>query len=82
MPSSVRNPVEGAPWPVMVWFYPGGFTNGTSHMRQFGPEWLVAKGVVLVTVTYRVGALGQYGRLGARRAGLNLVKNRHCTPQT
>ncbi|XP_034250336.1 acetylcholinesterase-like isoform X2 [Thrips palmi] len=58
VPSSVRTPVEGAPWPVMVWFYPGGFTNGTSHMRQYAPEWLVAKGVVLVTVTYRLGALG------------------------
>lgn len=58
VPSSVRTPVEGAPWPVMVWFHPGGFTNGTSHMRQYAPEWLVAKGVVLVTVTYRLGALG------------------------
>ncbi|XP_026280152.1 acetylcholinesterase isoform X2 [Frankliniella occidentalis] len=58
VPSSVRHPVEGAPWPVMVWFHPGGFTNGTARMSQFAPEHLVARGVVVVTVTYRLGAFG------------------------
>ncbi|KAK3932449.1 Acetylcholinesterase [Frankliniella fusca] len=58
VPSSVRHPVEGAPWPVMVWFFPGGFTMGTAKMTQYGPEYLVARGVVVVTVTYRLGPFG------------------------
>ena len=58
VPSSVRHPVEGAPWPVMVWFFPGGFTSGTASMREYAPEYLVARGVVVVSVNYRLGAFG------------------------
>jgi len=42
--------------PVMVWFHPGAFQYGESD--DFDPSDLVAKGIVVVTVNYRLGALG------------------------
>jgi len=44
------------PAPVMVWFHPGAFQSGESD--DFNPTALVKKGVVVVTVNYRLGALG------------------------
>jgi carboxylesterase type B len=42
--------------PVMVWFHGGGYVRGSSH--QFGPAFLMREDVVLVTVNYRLGVLG------------------------
>jgi para-nitrobenzyl esterase len=42
--------------PVMVWFHPGAFQYGESN--DFDPSDLVGQGVVVVTVNYRLGALG------------------------
>ena len=42
--------------PVMVWFHGGGFTSGQASM--YGPEHLLDKDVILVTVNYRLGPLG------------------------
>ena len=44
------------PAPVMVWLHPGGFTTGESD--DFNPTALVKKGFVVVTLNYRLGALG------------------------
>jgi para-nitrobenzyl esterase len=50
-------PVElGEKHPVMVWFHGGGWVNGAGTDVQ--PTWLVAEGNVVVTVNYRLGALG------------------------
>jgi para-nitrobenzyl esterase len=44
--------------PVMVWIYGGGFvTGGTSEPRQDGAH-LATKGVVVVTMNYRLGIFG------------------------
>ncbi len=44
--------------PVMVWIYGGGFTSGaTSEARQDG-EHLATKGVVVVSMNYRLGIFG------------------------
>lgn len=44
--------------PVMVWIYGGGFTGGTtSEPRQDG-EHLTHKGVMVVTMNYRLGIFG------------------------
>ncbi len=44
--------------PVMVWIYGGGFTTGgTSEPRQDG-EHLARKGVVVVSMNYRLGVFG------------------------
>jgi para-nitrobenzyl esterase len=42
--------------PVLVWFHGGGWVNGASTDVQ--PSWLTAEGNVVVTVNYRLGALG------------------------
>ncbi|HEY2316052.1 MAG TPA: carboxylesterase family protein [Streptosporangiaceae bacterium] len=42
--------------PVMVWIHGGGFVGGESD--DYDPSRLVADGVIVVTVNYRLGALG------------------------
>src|SRR5689334_20530300 len=44
--------------PVMVWIYGGGFAAGTTASRTYDGTGLAKKGVVLVSVAYRVGAFG------------------------
>lgn len=47
------------PKPVMVWIHGGGYFNGTPAQRYYAPTVLVREGdVIVVTVAYRVGALG------------------------
>src|ERR1700744_777615 len=51
---------------VMVWIHGGGFVNGSSDI--YYSRWLAAKGhIVVVTINYRLGALGFLGHpsLGA-----------------
>ena len=52
-----KNPLEEG-FPVMVWFHGGGFTAGDSSTRLYGPEFLLDKDVILVTVNYRLGIFG------------------------
>ncbi len=47
---------KGEKLPVMVWIYGGGFSNGTTA-GTIGKH-LAARGVILVSVAYRLGALG------------------------
>lgn len=42
--------------PVLVWIYGGGFAGGSSS--YYDGERLASKGIVLVTINYRVGRLG------------------------
>jgi para-nitrobenzyl esterase len=50
--------------PVMVWIYGGGFKAGaTSEPRQDG-EHLARKGVVIVSMNYRLGILGFFSHPG------------------
>jgi para-nitrobenzyl esterase len=44
--------------PVMLWIYGGGFTGGSGGMAWYDGENLAAKGPVIVTINYRLGALG------------------------
>ncbi len=44
--------------PVMVWIYGGGFAAGTTSVPAYDGTRLALKGVVLVSVNYRVGAMG------------------------
>ena len=50
--------VVGAKQPVMVWIHGGGFQFGSSASPQFNGERLATKGVVVVTLNYRLGVLG------------------------
>jgi len=42
----------------MVFIHGGGFTLGSSRPGIYGPEFLLLKDIVLVTINYRLGALG------------------------
>jgi para-nitrobenzyl esterase len=44
--------------PVLVWIYGGGFNAGATSDPNYSGEKLAQKGVVLVSIAYRVGLLG------------------------
>ncbi len=44
--------------PIMVWVYGGGLTQGTTSAPVYEGTHLAGKGVVVVSVAYRLGALG------------------------
>jgi para-nitrobenzyl esterase len=53
-----REKASAAHLPVMLWIYGGGFQNGAgSYPYQLGDQ-LARKGVVVVTINYRLGTLG------------------------
>ncbi len=47
-----------APLPVMVWIHGGGFNNGSGTAALYDGAALARRGVVVVTVNYRLGRLG------------------------
>jgi para-nitrobenzyl esterase len=56
---NVTTPLGQGPWPVMVWFHGGAYAIGSSASAVYANPSLVERGqVVLVTVNYRLGALG------------------------
>ncbi len=57
---NVWTPAHGANerLPVLVWIYGGGFSNGSASMPLYWGDKLARKGVIVVTVAYRVGAFG------------------------
>ena len=61
---NIRTPEDAAPdskLPVLVYIHGGGFTGGCGHEKHFdGPVW-AKKGVISVTVNYRLGPMGNYG---------------------
>jgi para-nitrobenzyl esterase len=46
--------------PVMVWIYGGGFSGGSTSMPTFSGEKLAKRGVLLVSIAYRVGQIGYF----------------------
>ncbi len=44
--------------PVMVWIYGGGFSSGSTNCAIYDGEEMAKKGVVFVSLNYRVGVLG------------------------
>ena len=57
---NVWSPVTGASdrLPVLVWIYGGGFTGGMTSVPMYDGEKLAKKGVVVVSIAYRVGPFG------------------------
>lgn len=49
---------QSEPLPVMVWIYGGGLLNGTASTPLYAGDELARRGVIVVTVNYRLGALG------------------------
>jgi len=49
---------EGDKLPVLIYIHGGGFTGGCGHEKHFdGPVW-PAKGIIGVTINYRLGPMG------------------------
>lgn len=46
------------PFPVMVWIHGGGFYTGSGNSDFYGPDFIVANDVILVTFNYRLEVLG------------------------
>ncbi|GJG86668.1 carboxylic ester hydrolase [Gemmatimonadetes bacterium T265] len=49
---------NGAGRPVLVWVHGGGFTGGSGDVPVYDGAALAARGLVVVTLNYRLGALG------------------------
>lgn len=54
---NVYRPTEPGDYPVMVWIHGGAFVTGSGG-PSYDPSRLVQEGVVVVTLNYRLGALG------------------------
>ncbi|GAA3751925.1 carboxylesterase/lipase family protein [Streptomyces tremellae] len=64
------DPAPGVRLPVMVWIHGGGFLNGSSAMPLWSGQHLARRGVVVVTLNYRLGA---FGFLAHPEAGSNVA---------
>jgi para-nitrobenzyl esterase len=64
--------VDDARRPVMVWIHGGGFTTGSGGVGLYRGEHLARRGVVVVTLNYRLGTLGwlAHPNLAQPRGGL------------
>ncbi|CAM9642155.1 unnamed protein product, partial [Ectocarpus sp. 4 AP-2014] len=49
---------KGSKLPVMVWLYGGGFQQGASSHPEYDGRRLAERGIVVVSINYRLGALG------------------------
>ena len=49
---------SSAKLPVMVWIHGGGLMNGSGSVPQYAGNQLAARGVIVVTLNYRLGVLG------------------------
>lgn len=58
---NVWSPIEReAPLPVMVWIHGGGYVNGSGTAALYDGTNLAKRGVVVVTLNYRLGRLGLF----------------------
>ena len=64
----VHTPTGKGPFPVMVWIHGGAFTTGgASTYANAGP--MIEKGVIVVAIHYRLGAMGFLAHPALRDAG-------------
>lgn len=70
------NPIK--PLPVMFWIHGGGWNSGSGQTDLFGPDYLMQKDVILVTVNYR---LGPFGFLSLEDPELNIPGNQGLKDQ-
>ncbi len=55
--------------PVMLWLHPGGYNSGSGSQPAYDGESFANKGVVIVTINYRLGALGFFSHPELTREG-------------
>lgn len=66
---NIWTPAAGAAGrrPVLVWIYGGGFTGGSGALPIYDGERLARRGVIVVTLNYRVGVFGFLAHPGLTR---------------
>ncbi|XP_068620688.1 juvenile hormone esterase-like [Battus philenor] len=67
---NVYTPMDATPssrLPVMVFIHGGGFYEGSGSRHLYGPKYIVSKGVILVTINYRLNIQG-FACLGIKEA--------------
>jgi len=57
---NIWRPAKAGTYPVMVFLHGGGFTYGSAGVPLYDGANLARRGVVLVTVNYRLGLLGHF----------------------
>lgn len=70
---SVVAPLNAEGMPVMVWFHGGAYASGGGEAPKYDPDSLARRGVVVVNVTYRLGALGYLHPEGLGHDNLGLL---------
>jgi len=55
--------------PVLVYIHGGGFVVGDSTDTVYGPDYLIGKDIVIVSMNYRLGALGEETEKGSSKTG-------------
>jgi len=67
---NVWAPTDARNLPVMVWIHGGGYNNGSGTAALYDGSALARRGVVVVTINYRLGRLGFFDHpaLAAERA--------------
>lgn len=55
---NVYTPSINASLPVMVWFHGGGYLLGDGNTLIYGADYFIREDIVVVTLNYRLGALG------------------------
>ncbi|MBL8771541.1 MAG: carboxylesterase/lipase family protein [Phenylobacterium sp.] len=66
---NVWAPAAAKKAPIMLWLYGGGGTMGGGHLPAYNGDAFARDGVVLVTINYRLGALGGFAHPALTRAG-------------
>lgn len=64
---------------MIFWIYGGGFRWGSSSKSVYGPDFLVAQNVVVVTFNYRLGPFGFLSTGNDRIPGNNGLKDQNMT---
>ena len=57
-PASVAKSKDQSPLPVLLWIHGGAFQQGSSTKPEYVGDKLAARGVVVISINYRLGALG------------------------
>lgn len=72
---NVWAPEQGAPHAVLVWVHGGAFTSGSGSVAVYDGRYLARQGIVVVTINYRLGALGflSEAALGERSGNYGLL---------
>lgn len=74
-PRIPRNGENATPLDVMVWIHGGGWFTGSGNTDMFGPQYLLDKDIILVTLNYRLGLIGFLSTEDAACPGNNGMKD-------